>query len=278
MGFIYKITNQLNNKVYIGQTCRDLQTRWREHKSRADCGYNTHLYNAILKYGQENFKIEEIEQVETSQLDEQEIYWIAFYDSNNPQKGYNLTIGGQGKKNYRTDKIREMWDDGKSVGEIVKIIKCDKGTVREALLAHEGYSVHESLSRRKTQRKGVNKYSLDGIFIEHYDSILEAANYDKNIASGIGGCCNMKHSQAYGYQWRFDGDCAPTPLKNVKYGKRKIVQLDIDKQVLKIFDSAAAAAREVAPNCNVNSASGSIIQVCKGKRQTAYGYGWQYSS
>jgi hypothetical protein len=43
-----------------------------------------------------------------------------------------------------------MWDDGKSVGEIVKIIKCDKGTVREALLAHEGYSAHESLSRRKT--------------------------------------------------------------------------------------------------------------------------------
>ena len=40
----------------------------------------------------------------------------------------------------------------------------------------------------------VNKYSLDGIFIQHYNSILEAANYDKNIASGIGGCCNKRHT------------------------------------------------------------------------------------
>lgn len=66
--------------------------------------------------------------------------------------------------------------------------------MRESLLSHETYSIHESLSRRKTQRKGVNKYSLDGIFIQHYNSILEAANYDKNIASGIGGCCNKRHT------------------------------------------------------------------------------------
>ena len=62
MGFIYKITNKINNKVYIGQTCRDLQTRWREHKSKANCEYNNHLYNAMTKYGAENFIIELIEE------------------------------------------------------------------------------------------------------------------------------------------------------------------------------------------------------------------------
>ena len=276
MGFIYKIINKINSKVYIGQTCRDLQTRWREHKSKANCEHNNHLYNAMTKYGVENFVIELIEEVQTDFLDEKEIYWIAFYDSNNPKKGYNLTIGGQGKKNYRTDKIRELWDCGKSIGEIVEILQCDKGTVREALLSYETYSIHESLSRRKTLRKGVNKYSLDGIFIQHFNSILEAANYDKNIASGIGGCCNKKHQQAYGYQWRFEEDEPPKALTNIKYGKRIIQQISIDGVELQLFQSAADAARMVAPGRNVNSASSQIIQVCKGKRQTAYGYKWQY--
>lgn len=61
MGFIYKITNQINQKIYIGQTARDIKTRWREHKSHAICKYDTHLYNAINKYGAENFIIEEVE-------------------------------------------------------------------------------------------------------------------------------------------------------------------------------------------------------------------------
>ena len=125
MGFIYKITNKINSKVYIGQTCRDLQTRWREHKSKANCEHNNHLYNAMTKYGVENFVIELIEEVQTDFLDEKEIYWIAFYDSNNPKIGYNLTIGGQGKKNYRTDKIRELWDCGKSIGEILGSAKAN---------------------------------------------------------------------------------------------------------------------------------------------------------
>ena len=276
MGFIYKIINKINNKIYIGQTCRDLQTRWREHKSRATCEYSSYLYNAMTKYGAENFIIEPIEEVQTDLLDEKEIYWIAFYDSNNSKVGYNLTMGGQGKKNYRADKIRELWDCGNSVGEIVKILQCDKSTVREALLSHETYSVHESLSRRKALRKGVNKYSLDGNFIQHFNSILEAANYDKNMASGIGGCCNRKHQQAYGYQWRFEEDAPPKALANIKFGKRAIQQISTEGIELQLFQSAADAARAVAPGRNVNSASSQIIQVCKGNRQTAYGYKWSY--
>ena len=160
MGFIYKITNKINGKVYVGQTNRGLETRWREHKSRAGCHYTSHLYSAIDKYGIDNFIFEKIEEIAEEYLDEKERFWISYYDSNNPQKGYNLTIGGQGKRNYNIEKIRNLWDKGKSVGEIVTELNCDKSTVREALLEHEGYSAHESLSRRKNIRKGVNKYNL----------------------------------------------------------------------------------------------------------------------
>lgn len=277
MGFIYKITNKVNNKVYVGQTNRSLEIRWREHKSRAGCHYTSHLYSAMDKYGIDNFIFEKIEEVAEDYLDDREKFWIEYYDSSNPQKGYNLTIGGQGNRNYKAETIRCLWDEGKSVGEIIVELECNKSTVREALLGHEGYSAHESLSRRKNIRKGVNKFTLKGEFIAHYDSIISAAGGDENIASGIGRCCNGKGKQAYGFQWRFDTEAPPDRLVKSKMGKRKILQLDGDKKVIKTFISAAAAAREVAPDRNVNSASSCIIQVCKGNRQSAYGYGWQYS-
>ena len=79
--YIYKITNQLNNKCYIGQTT-DYKRRFQEHKN---LGYgveeNKLLYYAIKKYGIENFVFEEVEEVENNLLDEREKYWIKFYNS-----------------------------------------------------------------------------------------------------------------------------------------------------------------------------------------------------
>ena len=102
MGFIYKITNKVNDKVYIGQTKRTIKIRWKEHLKNASVFdlRNLPLYKAMNKYGKENFSVEEIEECEDSQLDEREIYWISFYDSY--YNGYNGTEGGIGglKKNY----------------------------------------------------------------------------------------------------------------------------------------------------------------------------------
>ena len=66
MAYIYKITNLINSKIYIGQTIRSINVRWNQHKSESfnnhGHGYNYHLHNAIRKYGSDNFKIEIIEQ------------------------------------------------------------------------------------------------------------------------------------------------------------------------------------------------------------------------
>ena len=63
MGYIYKITNSVNKKIYIGKTVRTVSVRFREHLDRADENYQSYLYNAIRKYGQENFIVETIEEV-----------------------------------------------------------------------------------------------------------------------------------------------------------------------------------------------------------------------
>lgn len=87
---IYKVTNKVNGKVYIGQSV-DIGRRWRQHMTAED---DIYFHKAIQKYGVENFEWEVIEKCKKSELDERESYWIEYYDSFN--KGYNCTKGGDG--------------------------------------------------------------------------------------------------------------------------------------------------------------------------------------
>jgi group I intron endonuclease len=90
---IYKITNKINNKSYIGQS-KDIEARWSEHKRTAFNDnrdeYEFPLYRAFRKYGIENFTFVILE--ETESLEEREKYYINFYNSK--ENGYNQTSGG----------------------------------------------------------------------------------------------------------------------------------------------------------------------------------------
>lgn len=102
---IYKITNLIDGKVYIGQTTQTIDARIREHKKRIKSGRDCPLYSAIRVFGWEAFSIEVIDKAATrTELNEKEVYWIAKYNCVTPL-GYNLTKGGSGTLGYRhTDK------------------------------------------------------------------------------------------------------------------------------------------------------------------------------
>lgn len=91
---IYAIKNTINSKIYIGQTS-NLSRRWSAHKCKARTGKDNYpLYNAIRKYGIENFTLEILESCNKDIVNDREKYFIALFDAVN--NGYNISIGGQG--------------------------------------------------------------------------------------------------------------------------------------------------------------------------------------
>lgn len=150
MGYIYKIVNQINNKVYIGQTKKSIEERFKVHLKYANRKVNRYLYDAINAYGYENFSVEEIEQCDDCNLDEREKYWIRFYKSNEKSNGYNMTIGGGGG---------DTWTNNRHKAETSrKISEKNKGKKRSS----------ETLARMSKGRKGKYSVNID------YDKLYEA--------------------------------------------------------------------------------------------------------
>lgn len=89
---IYKITNRINGKVYIGQS-KDPHRRFKDHVYGKNNERNSAIHNAIKKYGVHAFDFDVIEH-DVSEYNDREKYWIAYYRSNQHQYGYNITDGG----------------------------------------------------------------------------------------------------------------------------------------------------------------------------------------
>ena len=137
-GFIYKITNKVNGKSYIGQTIQNVKERFYQHCATkcSQAILNMVIHKAINKYGKSNFTIEVIEEVESTNLNDRERYWIRYYDSYN--NGYNSTEGGQDGiklfKNLDTESIVGEYKSGKSLREIGRLFNVDKQTIKDLLV------------------------------------------------------------------------------------------------------------------------------------------------
>lgn len=100
---IYKITNKVNNKIYIGQTVKSLRTRFNGHCSTKS---NTYIASAIKKYGKDSFSIEQIDSASSAEeLNAKEEYWIRFYNSLDRTIGYNIKKGGESHRHSESTKI-----------------------------------------------------------------------------------------------------------------------------------------------------------------------------
>lgn len=151
-GLIYIIKNDLNNKVYIGQTTTTtIECRFSEHCKPSTLKTRQYkIHNAIKKYGKNHFYCELLEdQIPIELLNDKEIEYIEKYNSYNC--GYNSTKGGDGRtinKDYDEEQIIKLYNQGKSSSEIAKLYNVS------------GATISRCLNRLHIQtRKGGNKYT-----------------------------------------------------------------------------------------------------------------------
>lgn len=209
-GIIYKITNSINNKVYIGKTLETLEERWKQHKKDSMRFLNRPLYRAMNKYGIENFTIEVIERPKIEILSERECYWIQYYNSFH--FGYNATRGGDGTVLYDYQQIVNKYLEGSLVKEIAEEFECSLDTVSKALkLAN----LDSTTNSRKKSSKPVCMYDKNKNFIKKFESLTEAANWlieqqiaktdnNKNVIAAIGRVVNGQRKTAYKMLWTID--------------------------------------------------------------------------
>lgn len=143
--YIYKITNIINGKCYIGQSIHPIQKRFHRHiNDSINNIIDTHFARAIRKYGESNFLLEQIDTATNQkELTEKEQYWIKYYKSNNPSYGYNETdaiykSGGntyQNKTKEEIDKISQKIRESKigTLNSNSRKIKCYNIETKEEL-------------------------------------------------------------------------------------------------------------------------------------------------
>lgn len=153
---IYKITNNINGKIYIGQSI-DIERRFKQHlkKSNRD---NTQIINALKKYGKDNFSFEIIKHCKREDLDLFERFWIKIYDTTNRNIGYNTTIGGNGIT--FTDEIRKKISDGL------------KGKKRKFVNKSDEHKQNIKKSNTPDKQKTSIKFIYEGVC---YNSIRECS-------------------------------------------------------------------------------------------------------
>lgn len=212
MPYIYKITNKINGKSYIGKTLKTVKERWSEHcqdykKERSE---KRPLYSAMTKYGINNFLVEEVEECSEADLNEREKYWIEFYGTF--KYGYNATIGGDGKQYIDYDLVISLYNQIQNQSEVAKQLNICPDSVSKILRSRKIIrKSSQEVSKEKLGKKVkmCDKYTHE--IIKVFPSRNEAAQWliDNNktrckkttIGYHITEVCNKKRKSAAGYYW-----------------------------------------------------------------------------
>lgn len=204
---IYLITNQINEKIYVGQTIYDKEARWKLHLRDFSRNKDMMLYRAFAKYGVQRFTLDHLAHAKTlEELDDLETFWIAKLKANDRKIGYNMTAGGRGFKGlseeskekhrlahlgkrpnrYRhdlaADEVADLYLSGKSSLEIARMLKTTKTTIlrRLQLAGVEMRGPKDCTPLEKTPR-----YRSD-ISAEEMASLFKQGMSHQKIASKLG--------------------------------------------------------------------------------------------
>ena len=307
-GIIYKITNKVNNKIYIGLTTYSLAHRWRQHVNTANNpshkSYNEVFKKAIRKYGDTNFTVEQIDSANSlEELKQKEQYWIKYYNCSylNGGYGYNGTLGGdsptqQGTKIYKvniyTNEIEEIFDyvadaERKYHGDIFSVIhhycnettgwsECPPNSGSTFVTAEEYDTFNKDTLKEKFNV--ICQLDLQGNLVQYWNCLSEIERKLGINHGNLSECLSHKYSYRQtsgGYLWCYYNELQNylgKPVKNAiaESKKKKVYQYDKQLNLIKIFDSLQEAAEAY------NVCHSAISRACNLPNRTSCGYKWSY--
>ena len=250
---IYKITNP-SGFSYIGQSLK-IPRRLHNYK-KLKCKGQPHLYNSLLKYGYENHVIEILWKCEYDKLNEcnlknklniLEEEYIKKHNTLHPN-GMNLTNGGDSR--LPCDLIKEK----------ISITK-----------RKDRNYYYNKFGKDNPSSKKILQYDLEGNFIKEWVGIAETSRTLGISSSNITNVCRGKYSTCGKFVWRYYSDNYPKKITfKVKYKNPKLAQLDMEGNLIKIWNTKAEVFREL----NIHGSN--ICNCINGKYSNTRGYKWKY--
>lgn len=246
-GIIYKITNTINGKIYIGQTTKTLEERLKYHK-RDSQRLDTFFYRAIKKYGWENFKAEIIDDSANTkeELDALEQYYIKKYNCfDNPNVGYNTQSGGHSFKMTKEECQRRS---ERAKGENNPMYGKPGTWLGKKFTEEHKKHLSESLSGkpRPSTTGSLNPAAKKIVNIttgEVFGCIKDAAEKYKVSVESIRKSAKNVDAQCCGCYWKYYDEIdninnleLKTP--EIKKGRKKVLKVDTNK----IYNSISEAA------------------------------------
>lgn len=213
MSFIYKITNLLNGKCYIGKTdISTIEERFKQHIKDSKKYLDRPLYRAFNKYGIKNFKIEEIEQCSINESCEREKYWIEYYGSFH--NGYNATLGGDGKAYIDRDLVIKTYNKIQNQTEVAKILNICQDSVSNILRENSINPLSSAMVNKKKRGHPIAMLDKDTeeilkVFSDQSDAARWLIKEGKTTISNtqkisyiIGRVARGLRKTAYNYKWK----------------------------------------------------------------------------
>lgn len=226
MGFIYKITNKINGKIYIGQTSKTIERRFNTHIKNAKKHINRYLYDAMNCYGYDNFEVSQVEECDNALLDDREIYWIKYFNCIIPN-GYNMTSGGGGGDTWTNNSHKDI------TREKIKQTKIKNGTYKKG-----------ALKGTPSPNKGNHKVAIDKdellIDIKNFMSIEDICEKYHILKRSL----YLRCEQYYGK--------TPTELRGDRLKHTNTRHVDFDKRVLLQYIKEGKTISDIAAKYNVS--------------------------
>lgn len=210
---IYKATNTITNKVYIGATTKSINERKLDHLQKSEKKVGSYFQEAIQTYGMDSFIWEQIDTASSNdELAKKEVQYIEEFDT--ILNGYNSDKGGGFKKTVYQFNIEtgDLIDYYKDLSSAANAVNATKTGISNACLNYnktcKGYvwsysSTFELSSTLDLRKKIVTQFSLDGNFIAYYESASEASRKTGISKTCITRCCRKERQNSGGSLWEY---------------------------------------------------------------------------